>query len=80
MKWEKVRGGVQAEWVGYPLDLGRFEIGITKSRAVWAVRWLTDKATERRVPLGELRDGLGRLTFIAGPLEHLRPLLGLLFA
>ena len=31
-------------------------------------------------PLGELREGLERLTFIAGPLEHLRPLLGQLFA
>ena len=80
MKWEKVRGGVQVEWVGYLLDLGRFEIGITESRAAWAVRWLSDKAAERRVPLGELREGLGRLTFIAGPLEHLRPLLGPLFA
>ena len=64
MKWEKVRGGLQVEWVGYLLDLGRFEIGITESRAAWAVRWLTDKAAERRVPLGELRGGFGRITCI----------------
>ena len=48
MKWEKVRGGVQTEWVGYLSDRGRFELGISESRAA------CDKAAERRVPLGEL--------------------------
>ena len=80
LKWAKVRGGVQLEWIGYWLDMSRFEIGISQSRADWAIRWLGDKARERRVPLGELREGLGRLTFVAGPLEHVRPLLGPLFA
>ena len=80
MKWENIRGGVQVEWVGYLLDLGRFEIGIAEGPAAWAGRWLTDKAAELPVPLGEFREGFGRLTFIAGPPEHLRPLLGPLFA
>ena len=80
IKWSKVRGGVQIDWIGYWLDLGRFELGVSEGRAAWAVRWLTDKARERRVPLGELREGLGRLVFVAGLLEHLRPLLGPLFA
>ena len=31
-------------------------------------------------PFGELREGLGCLVFVAEPLEHLRPLLGPLFA
>ena len=35
---------------------------------------------EKRVPLGELREALGRLQFVAGPLEHLRPFLGPLYA
>ena len=25
LAWHKVRGGVEAEWIGYWLDLGRFE-------------------------------------------------------
>ena len=62
------------------MDVGRFEIGISVKRAGWAVRWLEDKARERRARLGELREGLGRLQFIAGPLEHLRPFLGPLYA
>ena len=80
LAWHKVGGGVQSEWVGYFLDVGRFEIGISESRAAWAARWLEDKAREKAVRLGEMREGLGRLQFIAGPLEHLRPFLGPLYA
>ena len=78
--WHKVGGGVQSDWVGYYLDVGRFEIGISESRAAWCVHWLEDKAREKAVRLGELREGLGRLQFVAGPLEHLRPFLGPLYA
>ena len=44
------------------------------------MRWLNEKATEGRVKLGELREGLGRLQFIAGAIEYLRPFLGPLYA
>ena len=78
--WHKFAGGVELEWVGYWVDVGRFELGISAARAAWASRWLSDKAAEGRVRLGELREGLGRLQFIAGPLEFLRPFLGPLYA
>ena len=80
ISWKKVQGGVQMEWVGYALDVGRFELGITASRARWAAQWLEDKVSEQRVRLGELRQGLGRLQFVANALEHLKPFLGPLFA
>ena len=80
LSWHKVSGGIQCDWIGYYLDVGRFEVGVSATRAAWAVRWLEDKARERRVQLGELREGLGRLQFLAGPLEHLRPFLGPLYA
>ena len=57
------------------MDIGRFAIGISESRIQWSLRWLDDKICERRVRLGELREGLGRLQFVAGPLEHVRPFL-----
>ena len=41
LSWHKVRGGQQAEWIGYWVDVGRFELGVSASRAAWAVRWLT---------------------------------------
>ena len=76
----KLVGRIQFEWIGYWLDVARFEVGITVLRAAWATGWLADKVRERRVRLGELREALGRLQFIAGPLELLRPFLGPLYA
>ena len=43
LTWAKVKGGVKLEWVGYLLDLGRFEMGISELRAQWCITWLTDK-------------------------------------
>ena len=80
LAWHKLCGGVETEWVGYALDVGRFEIGISEKRAQWVIRWCNDKVRERQVRLGELREGLGRLQFLAGPLEHLRPFLAPLYA
>ena len=60
--------------------MARFEIGISEKRAAWVIGWIDGKVAERRIRLGELREGLGRLQFLAGPLEHLRPFLGPLYA
>ena len=79
-KWRKIRGGIQTEWIGYWVDFARFELGISEARTQWCIRWATDKSRERLVSLQEMREGLGRLCFVAGPLEHLRPLLGPLYA
>ena len=35
IKWKKVHGGIEVEWVGYWLDYRRFVMGISESRAVW---------------------------------------------
>ena len=52
ISWHKVKGGCEFEWIGYWVDIGRFQLGISVSRAAWASRWLRDKATEGRVALG----------------------------
>jgi hypothetical protein len=80
LAWHKLKGGHVLEWIGYAIDVGRFEIGVTEKRVHWAIRWIDDKVREGEVRLGELREGLGRLQFVAGPLEHLRPFLGPLYA
>ena len=77
---KKLNGGYQTESAGYALDIARFEIGISEKRAAWVISWIDDKVHERRVRLGELREGLGRLQILAGPLEHLRPFLGPLYS
>ena len=33
LSWKKVRGGTEVEWIGYLVDVGRFELGITAARA-----------------------------------------------
>lgn len=38
ISWKKVRGGPEVEWTGYMVDVGRFELGITASRAAWINR------------------------------------------
>ena len=81
LSWHKLKGGMQVEWIGYwVFDVGRFEMGVAASRVAWASRWLTDKANEESVRLGELREGLGRLQFLAGPVEYIRPFLGPIYA
>ena len=80
LAWHKVKGGVEAEWIGYWLDLGRFELGVSQVRAAWAANWLEDRAREGRAQLGELLQGIGRLGFIMGAVESLRPFLGPLYA
>jgi hypothetical protein len=80
LSWKKLKGGVDIEWIGYALDMRRFQVGVSALRAAWAIRWLTDKAAEGAVRLGELKEGLGRLQFVAGPVEYVRPFLGPLYA
>ena len=72
LKWAKVHGGIEVDWVGYHQDYGRFELGISEARAMWCADWLRRKVTEQRVSFGELKEALGRLVFATGPLEHLR--------
>ena len=55
-------------------------MGATIARASWASSWLLDNATEGAVRFGELREGLGNIHFIAGPIEYIRAFLGPLYA
>ena len=80
LAWHKVLGGVEAEWIGYWMDLGRFELGVSAARAAWSSNWLDDRVREGRAQFGELLQGVGRLGFITGAVESLRPFLGPLYA
>ena len=80
LAWHKVGGGIGVDLIGYFLDVGRFQVGISESRCLWMRTWLADRVWEKAVVLGELREALGRLQFIAGPLEHLRLFFGPLYA
>ncbi len=79
-KWKKTAGGLDAEWVGYHLDLRGCSIGLSQRRAAWAVAWCVNLAESGSTRVSDFRDGLGRLAFAVGALEHERPFLSPLYA
>lgn len=42
IKWSKIRGGTDFQWVGYWISIRSAQIGISESRRQWAVKWLGD--------------------------------------
>jgi hypothetical protein len=78
--WRKCRGGIEIDWVGYWIDYGRFELGISESRSAWLTKWLGEILDTGAVLIRRLVEGLGRLGFAAGVLEWHRPFLAPLYA
>ena len=78
--WKKVRGGLAKDFVGYHIDVERFELGLSQGRAEWLQSWMGEKLAGATVRVLEVRQGLGRLGFAAGPLMWMRPYLGPVYA
>ena len=78
--WAKVRGGAEVNWIGYYLNVSTFERGINNSKREWIQRWIEDKLAKGGVVGRELKSVLGRLSFVAGALRHVRPFLAPLFS
>ena len=76
LSWHKTNGGV---WVGFELMLRSRSIGISAGRAEWFTRWPQKIATAPTVHMASFEEGLGRIMFVAGALEHERPFLGPLY-
>ena len=80
LAWHKTTGGLRYGWVGYEFDLLRYEIGISDKKQRWVLEWIDGRLKDGMVTGSYMREGLGRLSFVAGPLFHLRPLLGPIYA
>ena len=78
--YKKLRGGTRLQWIGYQLDVGVFEKGISDSKVRWILGWIEKKKQDGGATGRELKSALGRLSFVAGALQHIRPFLGPLFA
>ena len=52
LAWHKVRGGIEAEWIGYWLDLDRFEVGVSEAAGVVVGR---GRLVARAVDMGTLK-------------------------
>ena len=80
LSWHKAKGGATFVWVGYELRLRGWTLGISATRAEWAITWMSRTLTNKRVDTTKLREALGRLVFVYGALQWDRPFLAPLFA
>ena len=60
-------------WVGFELLLRSRCVGISARRAEWFVCWTETVAGSATIHMGTFEEGLGRIMFVAGALEHERP-------
>ncbi len=80
LRWIKTSGGPQLAWVGLWFDYGTHGLGLSESRAAWAVSWCTRQAQTGGGRIAELREGVGRLGFIVGALSYEAPFLSPLYS
>ena len=80
ISWKKVRGGVEVGWIGYQLDVKGFKKGISEKKVRWMKDWLGKHLSAGGILGRDLKSALGRFSFVAGALPHVRPFLGPLFA
>ena len=79
-KWKKFRGGFQQQWIGYWVDVEGFTLGISESRSGWMVSWLRRTVGEGTVEMKDFRAVLGRMSFMLGALDFLKPFVCPLYA
>ena len=79
LSWKKVAGGTVVQWIGYQLDVKDFRRGISQKKVEWINKWIDEKTTAGGITGRELRAALGRLSFVGGALQHVRPFLSPLF-
>ena len=80
ISWKKVRGGTQVHWIGYQIDVREFRKGISEKKVQWIKDWVDKHSVSGGVLGRDLKSALGRFSFVAGALHHVRPFLGPLFA
>ena len=80
LSWRKTRGGFRVEWIGYTLDLDRWQVGVSAKKVQWLVHWALKMIEEGRMLGREFKAGVGRLGFLAGAISGVRPFLAPLYA
>ncbi|CAE7588864.1 unnamed protein product [Symbiodinium sp. CCMP2592] len=80
VSWKKFIGGLEFSWVGFALNIRIAALGLSASRAAWAINWLESIAAQGHVRVGDMRAALGRMSFALSALGHLRPFLGPIYA
>ena len=79
LSWHKTSGGDVTNWVGFELLHSSYKLGVSQRRADWFVRWTRSTAEQKTVHMAAFEEGLGRVMYVAGALEHERPFLAPLY-
>jgi hypothetical protein len=80
IQWSKTVGGFSYAWIGLEVNLSEYQLGISERRAAWMDSWFTRVLESKRVLIRDLRDALGRMSFVYGALASDRPFLGPLYS
>ena len=73
---KKWRGGLKLDWVGYWIDYGRFNLGISEKRCQWVIRSVEDMEGDGwLVDVRRFHELRGRLGFMSQILVWIRPFL-----
>ena len=80
LSWKKVRGGMRVQWIGYTLDIENYTKGISRKKVQWFEDWVEKHTAAGGITGRDLKSALGRLSFVSGALQQIRPLLGPLYA
>ncbi len=78
--WKKFGGGIEYEWIGLWTDWARFSTGLSLKRGTWIADYCRKRLDDNGVLIRELTEVLGRFVFAAQAIEHVKPLLGPLYA
>ena len=79
ISWKKCSGGFTFSWVGLEINLREYRLGISEKRAQWLEGWYTATLDNGMVLIRDLREALGRMSFVYGALTSDRPFLGPLY-
>jgi hypothetical protein len=79
-KWEKLRGGMATDWIGFHTDYMTKELGLSTKRAEWISSWCEKLVSDLSVYPSEMASGLGRLGYAANALHWEKPFLGPIYA
>ena len=75
LSWHKISGGDVTNWVGFEMLHRSYKLGVSQRRADWFVRSTRTTADQKTVHMAAFEEGLGRVMYVAGALEHERAFL-----
>ena len=79
LSWPLTAGGDEVTWIGLELLHSSYRVGISQRRADWFIKWTRTAAKQKTVHMAKFEEGLGRIMYVTGALEHERPFMAPLY-